>query len=157
MPRRGKGFVKRAIQPDAKYQSDKLARFTNKVMVCGKKSTAEKIVYTALDIIKEQTKREPLEVFEEALKNTTPLLAVKPRRIGGATYQVPTEVDPKRGLSTAMRWLIDSARARKGKPMAEKLAAELIEASRGEGATVKKQVDTHKMAEANRAFAHYRW
>lgn len=157
MPRRGKAFVKRAVQPDAKYQSEKLARFTNKIMECGKKSTAEKIVYTALDIIKEQTKREPLEVFEEALKNTTPLLAVKPRRIGGATYQVPTEVDPKRGLSTAMRWLIDSARARKGKPMAEKLAAELIEASRGEGSTVKKQVDTHKMAEANRAFAHYRW
>jgi small subunit ribosomal protein S7 len=157
MPRRGKAFVKRAVQPDAKYQSEKLARFTNKIMECGKKSTAEKIVYSALDIIKEQTKREPLEVFEEALKNTTPLLAVKPRRIGGATYQVPTEVDPKRGLSTAMRWLIDSARARKGKPMAEKLAAELIEASRGEGSTVKKQVDTHKMAEANRAFAHYRW
>jgi small subunit ribosomal protein S7 len=157
MPRRGKVFVKRAIQPDLKYQSEKLARFINKVMVCGKKSTAEKIVYTALDIVKEQTKREPMEVFEEALKNTTPLLAVKPRRIGGATYQVPTEVDPKRGLSTAMRWLLDSARARKGKPMAERLAAELIEASRGEGATVKKQVDTHKMAEANRAFAHYRW
>jgi small subunit ribosomal protein S7 len=157
MPRRGKAFVKRAVQPDAKYQSEKLARFTNKIMECGKKSTAEKIVYNALDIIKEQTKREPMEVFEEALKNTTPLLTVKPRRIGGATYQVPTELTPGRGQTLAMRWLIGSARARKGKPMAEKLAAELIEASRGEGSTVKKQVDTHKMAEANRAFAHYRW
>lgn len=157
MPRRGKIISKREIQPDAKYNSERLTRFTHKVMLNGKKSTAERIVYTALDIIREQTNKEPIEVFEEALKNTTPLLAVRPRRIGGATYQIPTEVDPQRGSSLAMRWLIDTARARKGRPMAEKLAAELIEASRGEGATVKKRTDTHRMAEANRAFAHYRW
>ncbi|MFA4835714.1 MAG: 30S ribosomal protein S7 [Dehalococcoidia bacterium] len=156
MPRRGK-ILKRPIQPDVKYQSEKLARFINKIMECGKKSTAEGIVYDALNRIKEQTSKEPLEVFDEAIKNVAPLLAVRPRRIGGATYQVPTEVDPVRGQSLAMRWLIDTARARKGKPMAEKLAAELIEASRGEGSTVKKRTDTHKMAEANRAFAHYRW
>ncbi|PIU55154.1 MAG: 30S ribosomal protein S7 [Chloroflexi bacterium CG07_land_8_20_14_0_80_51_10] len=156
MPRRGK-VVKRAITPDVQYHSEKLARFINKVMQDGKKSKADRIVYTALDIVKEQVSRDPLEVFEEALKNTTPLLAVKPRRIGGATYQVPVEVAAERGLSLAMRWLIDTARARKGRPMAEKLAAELMDASRGEGATVKKRIDTHKMAEANRAFAHYRW
>ena len=156
MPRRGK-VVKRAITPDVQYHSEKLARFINKVMQDGKKSKAERIVYTALDIVKEQVSRDPLEVFEEALKNTTPLLAVKPRRIGGATYQIPVEVAAERGLSRAMRWLIDTARARKGRPMAEKLAAELMDASRGEGATVKKRIDTHKMAEANRAFAHYRW
>ncbi len=157
MPRRAKAFSKRTIEPDVKYQSEKLARFMNKIMLNGKKSTAETIVYTALDIIQEQTQRDPLEVFEEALKNTTPLLAVRPRRIGGATYQVPTEVDPKRGSALAMRWMIDTARSRKGKPMAEKLASEILDASRGEGATVKKRSDTHKMAEANRAFAHYRW
>jgi len=156
MPRRGK-VVKRAITPDVQYHSEKLARFINKVMQDGKKSKADRIVYTALDIVKEQVSRDPLEVFEEALKNTTPLLAVKPRRIGGATYQVPVEVAAERGLSLAMRWLIDTARARKGRPMTEKLAAELMDASRGEGATVKKRIDTHKMAEANRAFAHYRW
>jgi small subunit ribosomal protein S7 len=110
-----------------------------------------------LDKIKEQTDRDPMEVFDEALKNTTPLLAVKPRRIGGATYQVPIEVTVERGVTLSMRWLIGTARARKGKPMAEKLAAEIMDAARGEGATVKKRTDTHKMAEANRAFAHYRW
>lgn len=157
MPRRGKIIAKRIIQPDGKYQSERIARFTNKVMERGKKSTAEKIVYTAFDIIKEQTKRDPLEVFEEAMKNATPLLAVKPRRIGGATYQVPTEIAPGRGTALAMTWLINSATARKGKPMAEKLAAELMDAAKGEGTTVKKRADTHKMAEANRAFAHYRW
>lgn len=156
MPRRGK-IAKKEIMPDVKYQSEKLSRFINKIMLDGKKSTAETIVYDALDMIKEQTNREPLEVFEEALSNTTPMLAVKPRRIGGATYQVPMEVDPQRGMSLSMRWLITTARTRKGKPMAEKLAAELMEAARGEGATVKKRTDTHKMAEANRAFAHYRW
>ncbi|MDD5093016.1 MAG: 30S ribosomal protein S7 [Dehalococcoidia bacterium] len=157
MPRRGKTFTKRVIQPDVKYQNEKLARFINKIMLRGKKSTAEIIVYSVMDVIQEQTKKDPLEVFEQAIKNATPLVAVKPRRIGGATYQVPTEVSPARGQALAMRWLIDSARSRKGKPMAEKLAAELIEASRGEGPAVKKQLDTHRMAEANRAFAHYRW
>lgn len=156
MPRRG--YVpKREILPDVRYGSVKLARFINKVMQRGKKSTAERIVYRTLELVGEQTKKDPMEVFEEALKNSTPLLAVRPRRIGGATYQVPVEVPPERGMTLAMRWLIASARARKGKPMAERLAAELIEASKGEGATVKKRTDTHKMAEANRAFAHYRW
>ncbi len=156
MPRRGK-VPERVILPDVRYGSEKLARFTNKIMVDGKKSIAERIVYGMLDIIREQTNKDPLEVFDEALKNTTPLLAVKPRRIGGATYQVPIEVTPERGMTLSMRWLITTARARKGKPMAEKLAAEIMDAARGEGTTVKKRTDTHKMAEANRAFAHYRW
>lgn len=156
MPRRGK-VPKRKVLPDVKYNSEKLARFTNKVMVDGRKSKAERIVYDMMDIIGAQTKREPLEVFEEALKNATPHTAVRPRRIGGATYQVPMEVPQERGLSLAMRWLVTTARSRKGKPMAEKLANEILEASRNEGATVKKRTDTHKMAEANRAFAHYRW
>ena len=156
MPRRGK-VIKREIPPDVKYQSEKITKFINRVMQCGKKSKAERIVYTALNIIEEQTKRNPFEVYEEALSNSTPLLAVRPRRIGGATYQVPMEVNPDRGLFLAMRWLVAAARARKGKPMAEKLASELIDASRGEGATIKKRTDTHRMAEANRAFAHYRW
>ena len=155
MPRRAKAFSKRTIEPDVKYQSEKLARFMNKIILNGKKSTAERIVYTALDIIQEQTQRDPLEVFEEALKNTTPLLAVRPRRIGGATYQVPTEVDPKRGTALAMRWMIDTARSRKGKPMAEKLAAEIMAAYNGEGAAVKKKEDVQRMAAANRAFAHF--
>ncbi|MBM3133439.1 MAG: 30S ribosomal protein S7 [Chloroflexi bacterium] len=156
MPRRG--YVpKRAILPDVKYGNEKVSRFMNKLMQRGKKSTAEGIMYRALEIMGEQTKKDPLEVFEEALKNTTPLLAVRPRRIGGATYQVPVEVAPERGTTLAMRWILASARARKGKPMAERLAAEFIEASKGEGSTVKKRADTHKMAEANRAFAHYRW
>ena len=156
MPRRGK-VVKRTTPPDTRYHSEKITRLVNRIMLDGKKGKAERIVYTAMDIIKERVNREPLEVFEEALKNTTPLLAVKPRRIGGATYQVPVEVAPARGLFLAMRWLVTTARARKGKPMAERLAAEIIDASRGEGTTVKKRTDTHKMAEANRAFAHYRW
>lgn len=156
MPRRGY-IPKRAILPDVKYGSEKLSRFINKLMQRGKKSTAEGIMYRALEIMGEQTKKDPLEVFEEALKNVTPQLAVRPRRIGGATYQVPIEVPPERGATLAMRWILASARARKGKPMAERLASELIEASKGEGSTVKKRTDTHKMAEANRAFAHYRW
>ncbi|MFP3974827.1 MAG: 30S ribosomal protein S7 [Dehalococcoidia bacterium] len=156
MSRRGRA-PKREVIPDTKYNSEKLVRFVNKLMQDGKKSTAEGIVYTALDIIGERTGRDPMEVFEEALNNTTPLLEVRPRRIGGATYQVPREVELRRASTLAMRWLVAVARARKGKPMAEKLADELLDASRGEGATVKKRSDTHKMAEANRAFAHYRW
>ena len=156
MPRRGK-VPKRVVLPDVKYGSEKLARFINKVMIDGKKSKAERIVYDMMDSVGEKTKKDPMDVFEAALQNTTPLLAVKPRRIGGATYQVPMEVLPERGLSLSMRWIVATARARKGKPMAEKLAAEIIEASQGEGTTVKKRTDTHKMAEANRAFAHYRW
>jgi len=156
MPRRGE-IRKRRIAPDAKYQSEHLARFINKLMQCGKKSTAERVVYQALEIIQERAGTDPLEVFDRAVKNATPLLKVKPRRVGGATYQVPGEITPGQGLSLGMRWLVRSARARKGKPMSERLAAELIDASQGEGATVKKRHDTHRMAEANRAFAHYRW
>ncbi len=156
MPRRGK-VPKRVVLPDVKYKSDKLARFINKVMIDGKKSKAERIVYDMMDRIAEQTKKDPMEVFEEAIKNTTPLMAVKPRRIGGATYQVPLEVPQERGTTLSMRWMISTARARKGRPMAEKLTAEIMDAAKGEGTTVKKRIDTHKMAEANRAFAHYRW
>lgn len=143
--------------PDTKYHSEKITRLVNRIMLDGKRNKAEGIVYAAMDMIKERVEREPLEVFEEALKNTTPLLAVKPRRIGGATYQVPIEVAPARGLFLAMRWLVSTARTRKGKPMAERLATEIMDASRGEGTSVKKRIDTHKMAEANRAFVHYRW
>jgi len=156
MPRRARA-VKRQIPPDAKYKNELVARLVNKVMLCGKKSTAEKTVYGALDIMERKEHRAPVTILEQALRNVTPLLEVKPRRVGGATYQVPVEVRPDRGLSLAMRWLVRSARARQGKSMAEKLAAELSDASRGEGVTVKRREDTHKMAEANRAFAHYRW
>jgi len=126
-------------------------------MFDGKKSTARTIVYDTMDLIADKTKSEPVEVFDQALKNATPLLQVKSRRVGGATYQVPIEVRPDRGMALAMRWLIDSARARSGRSMAEKLASEMIDASQGQGAAVKKRQDTHKMAEANKAFAHYKW
>jgi small subunit ribosomal protein S7 len=131
--------------------------FINKVMLRGKKSLARRIVYQALGLIKAKRKGNPLEVLEQAIQNVTPLLEVKPRRVGGATYQVPVEVRPARGLALAMRWLINSSRARQGHSMAEKLAAELMDAAQGQGATIKKREDTHKMAEANRAFVHYRW
>jgi small subunit ribosomal protein S7 len=134
-----------------------VARFINKLMLRGKKSTAERILYDAFDIIENRVGRKPLEVFEQAVGNATPILEVKPRRVGGATYQVPVEVRPERRLSLAMRWLVQNARQRTGKSMAEKLAAELMDAAQGQGATIKKKEDTHKMAEANRAFAHYRW
>ena len=156
MPRRAQA-IKREISPDAKYQSVIVARLINKVMRCGKKSTAERIVYGALQVVEQQESQTPVSVLEQAVKNATPLLEVKSRRIGGATYQVPVEVRPDRGLSLAMRWLVNSARARTGKSMAEKLAAELSGASKGQGATVKRREDTHRMAEANRAFAHFRW
>ncbi len=156
MPRRARS-VKREISPDAKYQSVIVARLINKVMRCGKKSTAERIVYGALQVIEQQESKAPVSVLEQAVKNATPLLEVKPRRIGGATYQVPVEVRPDRSLSLAIRWLINSARARTGKSMVEKLAAELGGASKGQGATIKRREDAHRMAEANRAFAHFRW
>ena len=156
MPRRARP-IKRAIPPEAKYHNEAVAKLINRVMMRGKKSTAEKIIYGALQIMEQQVSKEPVSVLEQAVKNATPLLEVKPRRVGGATYQVPLEVRPDRGLSLALRWLIKSARARAGKSMAEKLAAELTDASQREGATIKKREDTHKMAEANRAFAHYRW
>jgi len=157
MPRRAR-TVKRSIpSPDAKYQSETVARMISRMMTCGKKSVAERVVYGALDFIEQQEKKEPVAILEQAIKNAAPLLEVKPRRVGGATYQVPVEVQADRGLALAIRWLVSSARARSGKSMAEKLAAELSDAAKGQGTTIKKREDTHKMAEANRAFAHYRW
>jgi len=148
---------KRETLPDAKYHNVMVARLINKVMKNGKRSKAEKIVYGAFDMIEAKESQAPLTVLGQAVRNATPQLQVKSRRIGGATYQVPVEVAAERGLSLALRWLIDSARARQGKSMMEKLAAELSDAAKGQGATVKKRDDTHRMAEANRAFAHYRW
>ena len=156
MPRRNRP-PRREIEPDVKYNSVMVARFINKLMMRGKKSIAERILYDAFDIIESRVHKNPLDVFEEAVNNATPILEVKPRRVGGATYQVPVEVMLERRLSLAMRWLVQNARKRTGKSMAEKLAAELMDAAQGQGATIKKKEDTHRMAEANRAFAHYRW
>jgi small subunit ribosomal protein S7 len=156
MPRRNRP-PRRGIEPDIKYNSVVVARFINRLMMRGKKSTAERILYDAFDIIENRAHKVPLDVFEQAISNATPILEVKPRRVGGATYQVPVEVRPERRLSLAMRWLVQNARKRTGKSMAEKLAAEFMDAAQGQGATIKKKEDTHKMAEANRAFAHYRW
>ena len=154
MPRRAK-VQRRILAPDARYNSDVLARFINKVMERGKKGTAERIVYGALENIGQRTGRNPLEVFEQALHNATPLLEVKPRRVGGATYQVPVQIEGPRRVSLAMRWLLNSARSRNGKSMQEKLANELLDAFNNTGATIKRREDTHRMAEANRAFSHY--
>lgn len=156
MPRR-KRVVKRPDIPDAKYKSKSLARFTNKLMYDGKRSLAERIIYDAFDIIEAKQKRPPLEVFEQALKNAMPTIEVKPRRVGGSTYQVPVDIRGDRRSALAMRWLIRFARARSGHSMSEKLANELMDAAAGQGATIKKREETHKMAESNRAFAHYRW
>ncbi|MFQ6058066.1 MAG: 30S ribosomal protein S7 [Anaerolineae bacterium] len=156
MPRRGR-VPKREIEPDPRYNNQMVARFINKVMRRGKKSLAERIVYDAFDLIEARMHKNPMAVFEQAIRNATPILEVKPRRVGGATYQVPVEIQGDRRLSLAMRWLIQSARARPGKSMAEKLAHELMDAANNTGATIKKKEDTHKMAEANKAFAHYRW
>jgi len=156
MPRRGR-VVKREPVPDSKYHSVLVARLINRIMTEGKKATAERIIYDALDIMERQESKALVNVLEQAIKNATPLLEVKPRRVGGATYQVPVEVRSDRGTALAIRWLIASARARAAKSMAEKLAAELIDASKEQGATIKKREDTHKMAQANRAFAHYKW
>ncbi|MBC7224239.1 MAG: 30S ribosomal protein S7 [Anaerolineae bacterium] len=156
MPRRYRP-ERRQVPPDVKYNSVLVAKFINRLMQRGKKSVAERIMYDAMEIIRERTKRDPLEVFERAIANATPVLEVRPRRVGGATYQVPVEIRPERRTSLAMRWLVQSARARHGRSMAEKLAAELMDAAQGQGATIKRKEDTHKMAEANRAFAHYRW
>jgi small subunit ribosomal protein S7 len=145
------------VAPDPVHNSRLAGAFINKLMQRGKRSTAERIFYDALDILAERSNRSGLEVFEQAVKNATPLLEVKPRRVGGSTYQVPVEIRPERRQALAMRWLIQSARARKGRPMAERLAAELHDASRSTGTTVKKKEDVHRMAEANKAFAHYRW
>lgn len=156
MPRRA-AAKKRKILPDAKYGNETVASLINKVMLNGKKATAESIVYGALDIVEQREKQEPIAILGQAMRNATPVLEVKPRRVGGATYQVPVEVRRGRDTALAMRWLLKSARSRTGKSMAEKLAAELLDAAKGQGAAVKKREDTHKMAEANRAFAHYRW
>jgi small subunit ribosomal protein S7 len=156
MPRRNRP-EKREIEPDIKYNSVLVAMFTNKLMVDGKKSTAQRILYDAMELAESRARRPALELFEQAIKNATPILEVKPRRVGGATYQVPVEVEPARRLSLAIRWLVQAARKRSGKTMSEKLANELLDAASNTGATVKRREDTHKMAEANRAFAHYRW
>ena len=154
---RRKKIKKRVIPPDSIYNNVMVAKFVNQVMRRGKKIIARKIVYRAFDIVKEKTKKEPLEIFQQALVNASPLLEVRPKRIGGATYQVPIEVKGERRITLAMRWIIQAAKQKKGKPMKKKLAEELINAAQNTGWAVKKKVDTHKMAEANRAFAHFAW
>jgi small subunit ribosomal protein S7 len=156
MPRKGP-VPKRDVLPDPVYNSKIVTRFVNKVMMQGKKGVAESIVYDAFDIIREKTGKDPLEVFETALKNVMPALEVRARRVGGANYQVPVEVRADRKLSLGIRWLVNYSRLRGEKTMRERLAAELLDASNNTGAAVKKKEDTHKMAEANKAFAHYRW
>ncbi|MFN8495398.1 MAG: 30S ribosomal protein S7 [Caldilineaceae bacterium] len=147
----------RSVTPDPRYNNEVIARFVNSVMERGKKSLASRIVYDALDMVGERAKRPPMEVFEEAMKNATPLVEVKPRRVGGATYQIPVEIGSARRTALAMRWLIESARKRSGRNMATRLAGEIMDAAKNEGSTVKKREDTHKMAEANQAFAHFRY
>jgi small subunit ribosomal protein S7 len=156
MPRKG-AVPRRVPRPDVVYGSRLIGRLITQVMRRGKRSVAEAIVYGALQQVATRSNRDPLEVYEQALRQVTPQLEVKPRRVGGATYQVPMEVRPTRKLALALRWLVGSAHARAGRTMAEKLAAELLDAASGQGASVKKREDTHRMAEANRAFAHYRW
>ena len=156
MPRRHVA-AKREILPDPKFGSVKLAKFMNHVMVRGKKSLAERIVYGALDVVQDRLKRDPLAVFEEALANVAPMVEVKSRRVGGATYQVPVEVRSSRQQALAMRWIVDYARARGEKSMPLRLAGELVDACQGRGSAVKKKEDTHRMAEANKAFSHYRF
>ncbi len=143
--------------PDARYDSQTVSKFINVMMLAGKKSTAERIFYSAMDVVEEKTSQPGVNVFKQALSNVKPVVEVKSRRVGGATYQVPVEVRPERRTALAMRWLIQYSRERGEKSMAEKLAAEVISASKGEGNAVKKKEDTHRMADANKAFAHYRW
>ena len=150
-----RAYKKHKVAPDGTYNDVVVALFINKVMTGGKKTIAQKIVYGAFDIIKEKTKKEPLEIFKLAIDNASPLLEVKPKRIGGATYQVPMEVRGERKLALATRWILDGARSKKGKPMAEKLAQELIDVSMNQGSAMKKKADVHRMAEANKAFAHF--
>ena len=156
MPRR-REVPKREIIPDPKYRDKLVAKFCNILMVDGKKSTAERIVYGAFDIIESRFKEDPLEVFKKALDGVKPKVEVKSRRVGGATYQVPVEVRPDRRTALAMRWLVSYSRTRGDKTMTERLAAEFVDASQGRGNAVKKKDDTHRMADANKAFAHYRW
>ena len=148
---------RRPTPPDARYNAVNVQVLINKLMTRGKKSTAERVVYGAFDRIQSQTGRDPLDVFQQAVRNTTPVLEVKPRRVGGATYQVPVEIRPDRRLALSMRWLLGSARSRGGRSMSERLANELLDAANNTGAAIKTRDDTHRMAEANRAFVHYRW
>jgi len=154
---RKKTAPKRIFYPDPKYRSLVLAKFINFVMYDGKKSTAVKIIYNALEQIKNKTKEDPIKIFNDAINNIRPNLEVRSRRVGGATYQVPVEVKTKRSQTLALRWLLSAARKRKNKTMSDKLSSELMEASQNKGAAIKKREDTHKMAESNKAFAHYRW
>lgn len=156
MPRR-REVAKRVINPDPKFGDIIVAKFVNSLMIGGKKSTAEGILYTAFDLIEERTKEEPLKLFKKALENVKPMVEVKSRRVGGATYQVPVEVKANRRNALAMRWLVTYSRDRSENTMAERLANELIDAANGRGNAVKKREDTHRMAEANKAFSHYRW
>jgi small subunit ribosomal protein S7 len=157
MPRKKRGTLKRETAPDAKHNDPLVSKFITTLMWDGKKSTAERCVYGALDILAEKKKEEPLDVFRKALENIKPLVEVRSRRVGGATYQVPSEVRHDRRQSLGLRWLISAARARGEKTMKERIAAELLDALENKGAAIKKREDTHKMAEANKAFAHYRW
>jgi small subunit ribosomal protein S7 len=156
MPRRPR-YTRHEVSPDSRYNSRWLQIFINKVMLHGKKSRAEAVVYEALEIAGRRAKREPLEVFDQAIRNASPVVEVRPRRGGGATYQVPVEVPSHRRTSLAMRWILAAARSRRGRPMAERLAVELLDAANNTGVAVKRREDTHRMADANRAFAHYRW
>lgn len=156
MPRKG-AITKRALPPDPVFGSWLVTRFINSLLKCGKKTVAERIFYQALANINERTGQDPLQVFERAMRNVIPMLEVRARRVGGGTYQVPTEVRPVRKLTLGIRWMLAAARSRGGRSMADKLAAEFMDAANGAGAAVKKREDTHRMAEANRAFAHYCW
>jgi small subunit ribosomal protein S7 len=156
MPRR-RVAAKREVLPDPKFGSPLLAKFVNHVMESGKKSVAERIVYGALDIVKEKLNKDPIEIFEQAMENIAPMVEVKARRVGGATYQVPVEVRPSRRNALAMRWIVEYSRKRGEKSMRQRLAGEMMDASQGKGAAVKKREDVHRMAEANKAFSHYRF
>ncbi|WP_243388388.1 30S ribosomal protein S7 [Bacillus kexueae] len=156
MPRKG-SVAKRDVLPDPIYNSKLVTRLINKIMIDGKRQTAQKILYNAFDIVKDRTGNDPMEVFEQALKNIMPVLEVRARRVGGANYQVPVEVRPDRRTTLGLRWLVNYARLRGEKTMEERLANEILDAANNTGASVKKREDTHKMAEANKAFAHYRW
>ncbi len=156
MPRR-KRVIKKRIYEDPRYNDYEIEKFINKLMWDGKKDLAYRIFYDMMDQIKEKMNQDPLPVFKKALNNVKPKLEVRPRRIGGATYQIPIEVSPHRSLSLAIRWIVETARSKKGKSIVDRLVEEILEAYKGEGASIKKRDETHKMAEANRAFAHYRW
>jgi small subunit ribosomal protein S7 len=156
MPRRDSPD-RREVEPDLRHDNKKVSMFINRLMRAGKKSTAQRILYDSFELIEERTSRPAIEVFEDALKNATPHVEVKPRRVGGATYQVPIEVAPHRQTALAMRWLLQASRSRGGRSMVDRLAAELMDAANNQGAAVKRKDDTHRMAESNRAFSHYRY